>query len=55
LEQEYLLSSQLVDELLDAAELKGTEEIKARFAARLHCRRALTHQHAACNPAAAEA
>jgi polyhydroxyalkanoate synthase len=34
LEQEYLLSSQLVDELLDAAELDGTEEIKARFAAR---------------------
>ena len=34
LEQEYLLSSQLVDELLDAAELDGTDEIKARFAAR---------------------
>jgi polyhydroxyalkanoate synthase len=34
LEQEYLLSSQMVDELLDAAELDGTEEIKARFAAR---------------------
>jgi polyhydroxyalkanoate synthase len=34
LEQEYLLSSQLVDELLDAAELDATEEIKARFAAR---------------------
>jgi polyhydroxyalkanoate synthase len=34
LEQEYLLTSQLVDELLDAAELETTEEIKARFAAR---------------------
>jgi polyhydroxyalkanoate synthase len=34
LEQEYLLSSQLVDELLDAAELEATEAIKARFAAR---------------------
>jgi len=32
--QEYLLSSQLVDELLDAAELGATEETKARFAAR---------------------
>ncbi len=34
LEQEYLLSSQLVDELLDAAQLDATEAIKARFAAR---------------------
>ena len=34
LAQEYLLSSQMVDELLDAAELNGAEEIKARFAAR---------------------
>jgi polyhydroxyalkanoate synthase len=34
LEQQYLLSSQLVDELLDAADLDATEEIKARFAAR---------------------
>jgi polyhydroxyalkanoate synthase len=34
LEQEYLLTSQLVDELLDAAELEATEAIKARFAAR---------------------
>ena len=34
LEQEYLLSSQLVDELLDAADLDATEETKARFAAR---------------------
>ncbi|MDQ1536200.1 MAG: hypothetical protein QOE58_593, partial [Actinomycetota bacterium] len=33
LEQQYLLSSQMVDELLDAAELDATEEIKARFAA----------------------
>ena len=32
--QEYMLSSQLVDELLDAAELGATEETKARFAAR---------------------
>jgi len=34
LEQEYLLSSQLVDELLDATELDDTEQVKARFAAR---------------------
>jgi polyhydroxyalkanoate synthase len=34
LEQEYLLNSQLVEELLDAAELEDTEAIKARFAAR---------------------
>ena len=34
LEQEYLLSSQLVDELLDAARLEATQAIKARFAAR---------------------
>ena len=34
LAQEYLLSSQMVDELLDAAELDGSEQIKARFAAR---------------------
>ena len=34
LEQQYLLSSQMVDELLEAAELEATEEIKARFAAR---------------------
>jgi polyhydroxyalkanoate synthase len=33
LEQQYLLTRQLVDELLDAAELDATEEIKARFAA----------------------
>jgi polyhydroxyalkanoate synthase len=33
LEQQYLLSSQMVDELLDAAELDASEEIKARFAA----------------------
>jgi len=33
LQQQYLLSSQMVDELLDAAELSATEEIKARFAA----------------------
>ncbi|HEY5249072.1 MAG TPA: hypothetical protein VIJ15_11570, partial [Dermatophilaceae bacterium] len=34
LAQQYLLGSQLVNELLDAAELAGTEEIKARFAAK---------------------
>jgi polyhydroxyalkanoate synthase subunit PhaC len=34
LEQQYLLSSQMVDELLDAAELDATQEMKARFAAR---------------------
>ena len=34
LEQDYLLSSQLVDELLDATELDDTEQVKARFAAR---------------------
>src|SRR5450631_3679431 len=34
LEQQYLLSSQLVEELLDAAELDATQEMKARFAAR---------------------
>jgi polyhydroxyalkanoate synthase len=33
LEQEYLLSSQLVNELLDAAELEATQDLKARFAA----------------------
>jgi polyhydroxyalkanoate synthase subunit PhaC len=35
LEQQYLLSSQLVTELLDAAELDATAEMKARFAANL--------------------
>ena len=35
LEQQYLLSSQMVDELLDAAELDASHEMKARFAARL--------------------
>jgi polyhydroxyalkanoate synthase subunit PhaC len=35
LEQQYLLSSQLVDELLDAAQLDAPVEMKARFAARL--------------------
>jgi polyhydroxyalkanoate synthase len=34
LAQEYLLSSQMVDELLDAADLDPTEQTKARFAAR---------------------
>ncbi|MEP7018712.1 MAG: alpha/beta fold hydrolase [Actinomycetota bacterium] len=34
LEQEYLLSGQLVDELLDAAGLEATQDLKARFAAR---------------------
>ena len=34
LEQQYLLSSQLVDELLDSVELDATEQAKARFAAR---------------------
>jgi len=34
LAQEYLLSSQMVDELLDAAALNPTEQTKARFAAR---------------------
>src|SRR5664279_3283625 len=34
LAQEYLLSSQMVDELLDAAALDPTEQTKARFAAR---------------------
>jgi polyhydroxyalkanoate synthase len=33
LEQQYLLSSHMVDELLDAADLDPTEEVKARFAA----------------------
>jgi polyhydroxyalkanoate synthase subunit PhaC len=33
LQQQYLLTSHLVDELLDAAQLDATEEIKARFAA----------------------
>jgi len=33
LAQQYLLTSKMVDELLDAAELDPTEEIKARFAA----------------------
>jgi len=33
LEQQYLLSAQLVDELLDAADLDATQEMKARFAA----------------------
>ena len=35
LEQQYLLSSQLVDELLDAAQLDAPVEMKARFAAKL--------------------
>ena len=34
LEQEYLLSGQLVDELLDAAGLEATQDLKARFAAK---------------------
>jgi len=34
LKQQYLLSSQLVTELLDAAELDATQEMKARFAAK---------------------
>jgi polyhydroxyalkanoate synthase len=34
LEQEYLLSAQLVTELLDAAELEATQDVKARFAAK---------------------
>ena len=34
LAQEYLLSGQLVNELLDAAELGPTQDIKARFAAK---------------------
>jgi len=34
LEQEYLLSCQYVNELLDAAQLQGDEEEKARFAAK---------------------
>ncbi|HEX7538408.1 MAG TPA: alpha/beta fold hydrolase [Dermatophilaceae bacterium] len=33
LEQQYLLSSQMVAELLDAADLNPTQEMKARFAA----------------------
>jgi poly[(R)-3-hydroxyalkanoate] polymerase subunit PhaC len=32
--QDYLLSGQLVDELLDAAGLEATQDLKARFAAR---------------------
>jgi polyhydroxyalkanoate synthase subunit PhaC len=35
LEQQYLLAGQLVSELLDAAHLKGTTEIKARLAAQI--------------------
>jgi len=34
LEQEYLLSGQLVDELLDAAGLEATQDLKARFVAK---------------------
>ena len=34
LEQEYLLTSQLVTELLDAAELDAAQDVKARFAAK---------------------
>lgn len=34
LAQQYLLSSQLVTELLDAAELEPTQDVKARFAAK---------------------
>ena len=34
LEQQYLLTSQMVDELLDAAGLEATETVKARFAAK---------------------
>ena len=35
LEQQYLLAGQLVSELLDAAHLKGTTEVKARLAAQI--------------------
>jgi polyhydroxyalkanoate synthase subunit PhaC len=34
LEQEYLLSTQLVTELLDAAGMEATQDVKARFAAK---------------------
>jgi polyhydroxyalkanoate synthase len=35
LEQQYLLAGQLMSELLDAAHLKGTTEVKARMAAQI--------------------
>jgi len=52
LEQEYLLSGQLVEELLDAASLETTQDVKARFIAKfLHDAMAPTNTLAG-NPAA---
>ncbi|MEO8517962.1 MAG: alpha/beta fold hydrolase [Dermatophilaceae bacterium] len=52
LEQEYLLSGQLIEELLDAASLETTQDVKARFVAKfLHDAMAPTNTLAG-NPAA---
>ena len=50
LAQEYLLSGQLVNELLDAAELEPTQDLKARFAAKFILDAPGAHQHLAGQP-----
>jgi polyhydroxyalkanoate synthase subunit PhaC len=52
LEQQYLLASQLVSELLDAAHLKGTTEVKARLAAQIMVDALAPTNTLAGNPAA---
>ena len=52
LEQEYLLSGQLVDELLDAAGLEAAQDVKARFAARFMLDAMAPTNTLAGNPAA---
>jgi polyhydroxyalkanoate synthase subunit PhaC len=52
LEQEYLLSGQLVDELLDAAGLEATQDLKARFAAKFMLDAMAPTNTLAGNPAA---
>jgi polyhydroxyalkanoate synthase len=52
LEQQYLLASQLVSELLDAAHLKGATEVKARLAAQIMVDALAPTNTLAGNPAA---
>jgi polyhydroxyalkanoate synthase subunit PhaC len=52
LEQQYLLVGQLVSELLDAARLKGTTEVKARLAAQIMIDALAPTNTLAGNPAA---
>ena len=50
LEQEYLLASQLVTELLDAAELAGRSGGQGAVRGQLHPRRSVADQHPARQP-----